>query len=250
LNIIINPIPINPEISTSNLVCSGDSINLFATTSSNATYSWFGPNGFTSNNQNPIIENAATLNSGTYSLTVSSGICQSAVVSINVQVNVIPNFEIIANCDGAKFILDLVSNSNDLSLDSNTISWIGPNGFSSNLPTVDITNLATGDYTAISTNEFGCSISKTITVNRTICFITNSITANNDGINDSFNLDGFNVLELEIFNRWGRIIYNRKNYTNQWFGQNNNGSKVPDGVYFYLIKTDTENKTGWISVQN
>ncbi|MFT6748558.1 MAG: gliding motility-associated-like protein [Flavobacterium sp.] len=250
LTITINPIPINPEVSASNFLCIGENINLFATAIPNTTYSWIGPNGYTSNDQNPIIENASILNSGIYFLTVSLGTCQSAAVSVNIQVHVIPNFEIIGSCDGTKFILDLVSGSDDLSLNLNTITWVGPNGFSSNLKTIDITNLATGDYIANLTNEFGCSLSKIVTVNRTICFITNLITANNDGKNDSFNLDGFDVLELEIFNRWGTLVYNRKNYTNQWFGQNNNGNKVPDGVYFYLIRTAAENKTGWIFVQN
>lgn len=178
------------------------------------------------------------------------GTCQSEPVAVNVQVNIIPNFEIIVTCDGTKFILDIVSDSDELSLNSNTISLVGPNGFSGNLNIVDSTNLESGDYNAIITNKFGCSVSKSFAEDRTICFLTNLITPCSDGKKDRFNVEDFNVLELEIFNRWGKSIYNRKNYSNQCFGQNNKGEILPDGIYFYLIKTRTENKTGWISVQN
>jgi hypothetical protein len=45
---------------------------------------------------------------------------------------------------------------------------------------MNITGLATGDYTANVTNEFGCTLSKIITVNRTVCF-SFLMHTNNDG---------------------------------------------------------------------
>lgn len=52
-----------------NVVCTGTTINLLGT--GGGTYSWNGPNGFSSNNQNPQINNAQPITSGIYSLTVT-----------------------------------------------------------------------------------------------------------------------------------------------------------------------------------
>jgi len=51
--------------------CAGSTISLWAPTFSGATYSWTGPNGFTSADQNPTIPGATAANAGTYSVTVT-----------------------------------------------------------------------------------------------------------------------------------------------------------------------------------
>ncbi len=52
-------------------ICAGETLSLTASTISGATYSWTGPNGFTSNVQNPTIANTTTAASGTYSVTAT-----------------------------------------------------------------------------------------------------------------------------------------------------------------------------------
>ena len=59
-----------PPCNSNSPVCSGQNIQLTATAIGNATYYWWGPNGFTSNLQNPIINNATPANTGEYSLRV------------------------------------------------------------------------------------------------------------------------------------------------------------------------------------
>src|SRR5206468_595930 len=54
---------------------------------SGATYSWTGPNGFTSNSQNPTRTNATALDAGTYSVTITVNGCTSAAGTTNVVVN-------------------------------------------------------------------------------------------------------------------------------------------------------------------
>ncbi|MES2389751.1 MAG: lectin-like protein [Bacteroidota bacterium] len=49
----------------------GDSLRLTAASMAGATFSWFGPNGFTSSEQNPVIYPSTALNSGLYLLTVN-----------------------------------------------------------------------------------------------------------------------------------------------------------------------------------
>lgn len=66
---------------------------------------------------------------------------------------------------------------------------------------------------------------------------TNLITANSDGINDSFvarNIEYFPANELWIMDHTGRVVYNKKNYNNDWQGTSK-GSVLPKGTYYYLL---------------
>ncbi|MFH7013384.1 T9SS type B sorting domain-containing protein [Flavobacterium sp. FlaQc-52] len=58
-----------PKIESNSPICIGSSLELKASGGTN--YSWAGPNGFTSTDQNPIITGAAALNSGEYSCTIT-----------------------------------------------------------------------------------------------------------------------------------------------------------------------------------
>ncbi len=72
--------------------------------------------------------------------------------------------------------------------------------------------------------------------------VYNFISANNDSINDTFTFGGlrdvFVDFELEIYNRWGRLIWTGNNNTTDWDGyvKEGIGSKTaPDGTYFFLL---------------
>ena len=67
----------------------GQTISLSATAGA-TTYSWTGPNGFTSNLQNPTIPNATPLDSGTYTLNYTTPNCNgtaSTLVVVNTPIN-------------------------------------------------------------------------------------------------------------------------------------------------------------------
>ena len=77
-----------PTVSNNGPVCSGNTLSLTASTVTGATYSWTGPNGFTSTQQNPTVStNATTAMSGTYSVTVTVDSCTSTASSTIVAVN-------------------------------------------------------------------------------------------------------------------------------------------------------------------
>lgn len=74
--------------------------------------------------------------------------------------------------------------------------------------------------------------------------VYNFVTANNDGFNDAFYIGGlrdvFTDFELEIYNRWGTLIWTGNNNTSDWDGNATKGmvtgsTKVPDGTYFYIL---------------
>lgn len=101
-------------------------------------------------------------------------------------------------------------------------------------------------------NNHGCDtlIIFRIPVSETKLFIPNVFTPNGDNINDQFKIakvnDGgsgsgsnyipvtleFLRLELVVFDRWGRKVFDDSNYKNDWDGGN-----VPDGTYYYRLNT-------------
>ncbi|SHE48408.1 hypothetical protein [Dysgonomonas macrotermitis] len=56
-------------------VCYGSPITVNGFTVTNATYSWTGPNGFTSNEKNPVVPNATKVNEGWYKVEINSISC-------------------------------------------------------------------------------------------------------------------------------------------------------------------------------
>ncbi len=81
------------------------------------------------------------------------------------------------------------------------------------------------------------------------CGIQKGISPNGDGLNDFFDLTAFDVRTLSIYNRYGTKVYNRGNYSNEWYGQSNGGDELPDGTYYFVIEfNNIEAKTGWIYI--
>lgn len=76
--VILDPTPPDaPTVSNSGPVCSGTALALSAvSTTPGVTYSWVGPNGFTSTQQFPIINNTSLAAAGTYTVTVNINNCK------------------------------------------------------------------------------------------------------------------------------------------------------------------------------
>lgn len=70
------------------------------------------------------------------------------------------------------------------------------------------------------------------------------------GLNDNFDLNGFSVTEIEIFNRYGNLVYSKTNYTDEWRGQTNDGDILPVGTYFYsmVYEGGTKRRSGWVYI--
>lgn len=251
INITLKEIPDVPIASSNAIICETKELNLYSTTISNGTYNWVGPNGFSSSEQNPVIENISNVNNGIYTVNVVLNECPSETASIEIFVNKLPEFELFQNCINSEYVLSYEIQNNDAAVETDyDFSWFGSNNFSSTENQVTITRGETGIYNLTITDLIGCSATKDINVVRTICEIPNVITPNNDGSNDSLDLTGFGVKKIEIYNRWGRLVYDKVNYSNEWHGQNNNGESLPDSTYYYLIQmeNETSTKVGWIYV--
>ncbi|HET8838332.1 MAG TPA: gliding motility-associated C-terminal domain-containing protein, partial [Flavobacteriaceae bacterium] len=79
---------------------------------------------------------------------------------------------------------------------------------------------------------------------------------NHDGINDTFEIVGlydiFPDFEIEIFSRYGNIVYRGNNSIPEWDGTTNHGiggNEVPTGVYYYVLNLhdpDYDIIKGWV----
>lgn len=89
--------------------------------------------------------------------------------------------------------------------------------------------------------------------------IYNYVSDNNDGANDTFFIDGlrdiFTKFELEIYNRWGKLIWTGNNNSPDWDGFATKGlridnSNVPEGTYYYILNLNDDDYpepfTGWL----
>ncbi|RYF60144.1 MAG: gliding motility-associated C-terminal domain-containing protein, partial [Cytophagaceae bacterium] len=82
-------------------------------------------------------------------------------------------------------------------------------------------------------------------------FIPEGFSPNGDGVNDLFVIRGTAGLtvSLEVYNRWGHMVYKNDEYRNDWDGKPNQGISissdaygVPDGTYYYVINTSDGRK--------
>ena len=248
VNIIIKAIPETPVAFLEQVICDTQSLNLQATTVPNVTYQWSGPNGFTSNEQNPIINPVSALNNGMYSVKVIENGCESSLASVEVVVNSLPQFTLESSCVENAFTIMAIPINNSFDVNQVNYSWIGPNGFESSTNPIVITGLFPGNYSLTVTNVEGCFASNSTEILNTLCAIPQGVSANNDGNNDSFNLSGFGIVpNVKIFNRYGMTVFEQNNYINQWHGQDFNNNELPSATYYYLLKLASgEVKSGWV----
>ncbi|MGI4021129.1 MAG: PKD-like domain-containing protein [Janthinobacterium lividum] len=144
INVLVTPLPAEPVLASNSSVCSGSQIELTCTAFQNATYRWTGPNGFTSTQQNPIINNAAIANQGRYIVVITTPGCTvTNTAFIDVKVNLTPDAPVV-NSNGTLCI------GQTLKLSATTITgaiynWTGPNIFTSNLQNPEIANVTTAN---------------------------------------------------------------------------------------------------------
>ncbi len=69
--------------------------------------------------------------------------------------------------------------------------------------------------------------------------IRSLFTPNNDGMNDYWyipDIEQYGTISVQIYNRFGKLIYKSSAYKNDWDGTYN-GTPLPDAAYYYIIKS-------------
>lgn len=112
----------------------------------------------------------------------------------------------------------------------------------------DVSGLAGGLYTLTITDAAGCTESFDTGI-LTVCEgfeFDNLITPNGDGSNDVWivpGIESFPNNEMQLFNRWGNIVYQARPYNNTWSGTNTAGNPLPVGPYYYIIRLNNPEGT-------
>jgi len=120
-----------------------------------------------------------------------------------------------------------------------TVDWILDGVVISNENTLNVPVLEEGStLSLIAFSNKNCT--DTIEVTLEPIEYINIITPNGDTFNDElvFELseDQMQCTSLNVFNRWGKLVYADGSYTNDWKGVNNSGNDLDDGTYFYILE--------------
>lgn len=233
-NVVVNTTPVS-SASNNGPYCEGDNIQL--TSSGGTSYNWTGPNGFTSSQQNPILNSSTLIMSGTYSVTVTDGTC-SSISTTNVTVSS-PPVAASSNtgpyCEGDDIFLSASGGT--------AYSWSGPGGFTSSLqnPTINgsVTGMAGNYSVVVSVGTCSDNSATTVVINP----LPNAFASNNGP---------YCVGEDILLNATGGTSY-------AWTGPNGftsssqnptitNSTTVDAGVYSVMVSDGTCDATSTTSV--
>ena len=115
--------------------------------------------------------------------------------------------------------------------------------------------LAEGTYTFTTTDQNQCVRDTALLVDEGVCddiVVFNALTPNGDGVNDVWVIKGIQDYpnnSVEIFDKWGDLVYKKDHYLNDWDARGLSGDILPAGTYFYIVKLNTVNASGGSNVK-
>jgi hypothetical protein len=236
--------PEPPNVNNNSPLCAGLELSLSAASDPGAIYLWTGPNGFTSQEQNPIVSTSSTSNeSGNYEVVATIGNCTSTSAATWVIVHPIPDAPIAtsnAPIDEGS-ILSLMSSS---VAEANYL-WTGPNGFTSNEqnPTVSTNaSMPMAGLYAVQVMVNGClsdfsSVSVQINEANTIddSNVNSSVRIYPNPAHDQLSLEllGEGFKNVEIVNALGSVVL--RQYISQK-KMNLNIASIAPGLYIIVLQ--------------
>ncbi len=181
--------------------------------------------------------------------------CESSVSAlINTTVNDAPTPTLInANMEycinDSPSISDLTLNITEYNSSLNNIIWYDSANGGTIIGSTTILTNATTYYAIIVDSVTGCesSVRQAITPNLLACgklILPDGFSPNGDGVNETFDIDNLDTLYpnfvMEIYNRYGNIVYKGNASTPHFDGKSNQSRKLgngdlPVGVYYYIF---------------
>ena len=220
----------------------------------NGSYSWevtagFLPTGLTLDT-NGMISGTPTTGQFAFTVTVTDSIGNSD--SQQFTLNIIDLCEGISVDAGTDTLINEGESTtlNAISSQSGTYSWLPITGLDDpNTATPIASPIITTTYTVTFINEDDCEVADelTITVNPIPEEKTNfGFSPNDDGINDFWrivDIEDYPDNKVQIFNRWGNLVFEIRGYDNSSNYFNGNANKLtslgarelPEGTYFFKI---------------
>lgn len=210
-----------------------------------------------------VIVSSSAIGNYTISYEVSEDLetCTEASVStFNITILDTIEASIDGACNNEEYWLTVSPINGSYSPDEVTYTWMDANGnvVGENSELFNVTAYADQNPNITVPTQFtvyidfgNCQTTASFTTERFACRnIPRGISPDGNGKNDTFDLTGFGVTNMIIFNRYGKEVYSFSgNYSNQWNGKSNKGKELPDGTYFYRIqKEDGSAVTGWVYI--
>lgn len=158
LPVTVNPLPV-PTAASNSPLCVNQNLTLSAT--GGTSYSWTGPNAYSSLLQNATLNGVTMAANGVYTVTVTDANLCVASTTVNVTINPLPVVTATGTTVCANATINLSSTG------GGTYSWTGPNAYNSNQQNPSIPNATTamnGIYVVTVTDANNCSNSNTATV--------------------------------------------------------------------------------------
>jgi gliding motility-associated-like protein len=198
-----------------------------------AAYAW---------STNSSMRDISVSQAGIYDVTVTDTNGCTASASINITERSLPN----ANA-GSNQAIYLGQSATLNASGGASYTWTPTTAFTN--PTSQTQLVApteTTRYFVLVTDTYGCEKTESVDVevyDYLECLkVDEGISPNGDGKNDVWFIPCIVNFEntLQVYNRWGELLYSAVNYTQDW-GGTSNGQQLPDGTYYYVIKIKTEN---------
>lgn len=118
----------------------------------------------------------------------------------------------------------------------------------SNATSQIINELCAGSYVVMVTDSRGCTAPTATGIvgeaGNPDCLVDKMvITPEGDGVNEDFRVscnDNANN-HLEVYNRWGQLVFQADNYVSGWQGTTQSGDPLPDGAYYFVLEFTNSN---------
>lgn len=224
-------------------LCQGDTVALSAT--EGFIYQWFPSEGLSANNTASVLAFPQTTT--TYKVIISNG-KENCQVEREATIEVFPEIVFDITYDfqyecGA--YPRLVINNQSTGASEYRWDWEG-NTFSTELaPLPYLPNRAGEQTLVVEGNNLKCRSTESFQIDiPEIVIPPNVITPNDDGKNDTFQLTGAQGWLLQLYDRWGRLVYESKDYQNDWAGEGNSG----ETFYYVLVAPDGTVCKGWVQL--
>ena len=184
----------------------------------------------------------ALVGTNTISYTYTSPLGCSETISESTQILPLPNLE--AGEDITGFVNTPIPLQ---AIGATAYLWspvIGLDAANTSNPTAML--FETQTYIVTGTDANGCSVTDTITVtidNDLGCLKLRTVfSPNGDNVNDEWSIECVSLYDntVEVYNRWGQLVFQETNYNNTWTGISiTTGEPLPEDSYFYVVKITT-----------
>jgi hypothetical protein len=230
--------PLNVITTNNSPLCPNETLTFLAL--GGTTYAWSGPNGFTSNQQNPSIPKVGLANEGIYSVTATS--LNGCTAEAKTTVKILQAIQTAATCNspvckGSTVYL--------LSLGGTAYKWSGPDGFQSTLQNPILANVESknaGTYTVTVSDGTNCTNTASTILVVENCMATKDILAKAaiqlfpNPVKEQLTIQSnLPIFKAVLSNSIGQEVLSQK-FDNETIMLNI--ENLPKGVYFAKVYLD------------